>query len=140
MPAILRNILAVIAGSIVGGLVNATLVTIGPMIIPTPDGLDQTTLEGIQASIHLLQPKHFIFPFIAHALGTLVGALVAVKIGVSHHLLLALAVGLLFLMGGLSMMFMVDGPAWFEYLDVLVAYLPMAWIGAKLGGAKRPTA
>ena len=139
MPAILRNILAVLAGGLVGGLVNGGLISIGPMIIPPPPGVDQSTPEGLIAGIHLLETKHFIFPYLAHALGTLVGAIVAVKIGVSHHILLALVIGLMFLTGGLMMMFAVDGPAWFEYFDVLTAYLPMAWIGAKIAGAKRPS-
>ncbi|TGL88194.1 hypothetical protein EHQ68_10195 [Leptospira congkakensis] len=44
----------------------------GKIILP-PKGADVTTMEGLKASIHLFEPEHFLFPFLAHALGTLVG-------------------------------------------------------------------
>ena len=97
----IRNILAVIAGMIVGGVVNMALVMIGPMVIPTPAGVDMTTVEGMNASMHLLEPKHFVFPFLAHALGTLVGALVASFIAASGKLTVAIVVGAFFLLGGI---------------------------------------
>ena len=40
-------------------------------LIPPPEGADVTTLEGLKTSMHLFQPKHFLMPFLAHALGTL---------------------------------------------------------------------
>jgi hypothetical protein len=30
---------------------------------------------------------------------------------------------------------MIPAPAWFIALDLIAAYLPMAWLGAKLGKA-----
>ena len=44
--------------------------------------------------------KNFVFPFLAHALGTLAGAFVAAKIAASHKMRFALAIGFLFLLGG----------------------------------------
>ena len=69
----LRNILGFVAGLIVGGIVNMALINFGPMVIPPPAGADITTMEGLQAAMPLFEPKHFVFPFLAHALGTLVG-------------------------------------------------------------------
>ena len=43
-------------------------------IISPPKGVDVTTMEGLKAYLHLFEPKHFIFPFLAHALGTFAGA------------------------------------------------------------------
>lgn len=37
------------------------------------------------------------------------------------------------MIGGIAAAFMIPAPAWFVVLDLAVAYLPMAWIGGKLG-------
>ena len=81
MHPILRNSLSVLAGLVVGNVINMGIVMISGSIIPPPEGADVTTAEGLQASIHLFEAKHYIFPFLAHALGTLSGALVAALIG-----------------------------------------------------------
>jgi len=134
----MRNFLAVIIGLVVGGVVNMGIVYISGSIIEPPAGADVTTTEGLKASMHLFEPKHFIMPFLAHALGTLVGAAVATLIGASRKMTLAMIVGVIFLLGGITMVFMVPSPTWFAALDILVAYIPMAWLGYKIGnGMKR---
>ena len=134
MPNILRNVLAVIAGLVVGGIVNMLLITISPMIIPPPAGVDINNAESLSRGIHLFEPKHFIMPFLAHALGALVGALVAYLIAASYKARFAWAIGILFLCGGIAAAFMIPAPAWFIALDLLVAYLPMAWLATQIGG------
>ncbi len=130
---IIRIILAVIAGLVLGSIVNMGIINISGSIIPPPEGADVTTVEGLKASIHLLQPKHFIMPFLAHALGTLVGAFLAAKFAVQHKMVLALGLGLFFLAGGIAAIFMIPAPMWFNATDLIIAYLPMAYLGGKLG-------
>jgi hypothetical protein len=130
---IIWNILAVIVGAVVGGIVNMGIVMIGPMVFPPPAGVDMNTMEGIAAAMPLFETKHFIPPFIAHALGTLVGALVAYLIAASHKSIMAYIVGVLFLIGGISAAVMLPAPLWFEAFDVIVAYIPMAWLAIMLG-------
>ena len=129
MNPILRNILAVILGIIIGSIVNMGLIMISSSIIPPPEGADNTTMEGLKASMHLFEPRHFVFPFLAHALGTLVGALVAALVAATHRMKFALAIGVFFLIGGISIIFMLPSPTWFGILDLVGAYIPMAWIG-----------
>jgi hypothetical protein len=129
MNPILKNVLAVIAGLIIGSIVNMGIILISGSIIPPPEGGDITTLEGLKATMHLFEPKHFIFPFLAHALGTLVGAFVATKIAVSRKQFMALLIGVFFLIGGAINISMLDGPMWFNGLDLLMAYIPMAYLG-----------
>lgn len=133
MPNILRNVLAVIAGLIAGGIVNMLLVTIGPMIIPLPAGVDINDPESLSKGIHLFETRHFLTPFLAHALGTLAGALTAYLIAASYKTRFAYAIGVLFLCGGVIASFIVPAPAWFIALDLLVAYLPMAWLATQIG-------
>lgn len=132
MNPTLRNVLAVIAGAILGSLVNGFLINISGKVIPPPDGADVTTLEGLKASIHLFEPKHFVFPFLAHALGTLTGAFVAAKLAATHKMRIALGIGVLFLLGGIANCFMLPAPVWFMAVDVIVAYIPMGYLGGKL--------
>ena len=134
MNTVLRNVLAVIAGLIVGAIVNMALVMVGGALIPAPAGVDVTNVESIRASIHLFEAKHFVFPFLAHAIGTLIGALIASLIGGSNRMLLAMIVGVFGVLGGIAAAFMVPAPVWFMALDLVVAYIPMAWLGWKLSG------
>lgn len=132
MNPIVRNILAVVAGVIIGSVVNMGIIQIGGSIISPPEGADVTTMEGLKASAHLFEPRHFIMPFLAHAIGTLVGAIVAGLIAVSHKMKFALGIGAFFLIGGTVMVFSLPSPAWFNALDLIGAYIPMGYLGGKI--------
>ena len=138
MPPILRNLLAGIAGLVVGSVVNMAIITVGSMVIPPPTGIDMTDMDKFAENLKLLGPAHFIAPWLAHALGTLVGAFTAAKVAAGHKMKLALGIGIFFLLGGIMMVSMVGGPVWFAALDLIGAYLPMGFLGGMLGGAKRP--
>jgi len=140
---VLRNTAAVVAGLVVGSMVNMAIVTLGPAVVPPPAGVDATTAEGLAAGIHLFEPKHFLAPFLAHALGTLAGAFVAFLVAGSRKAVIAWAIGAVFLAGGVAAASMIPAPAWFIAADLLFAYLPMAWlaiaVGRRLSG-RRPGA
>ncbi|TXC85411.1 hypothetical protein [Luteibaculum oceani] len=127
---IVKIIAAVIAGFIVGSIVNGGLIMLGSQIIPPPLGVDPMDSESIIHNIGLFKPKHFLFPFLAHALGTLVGAFIALLIAKQH--IAAWILGGLFLLAGIANVFMIPGPTWFAILDVALAYLPMAWLAIRL--------
>jgi len=133
MNPILKNIIAVILGIVIGSIINMGLIMISGSVIPPPEGADVTTMEGLKASIHLFEPRHFVFPFLAHALGTFAGAFIAAIIAASHKMKLALLIGVFFLIGGIANVFMLPSPTWFAVLDLVGAYLPMAWLGGLLG-------
>ncbi len=133
MPNLLRNVLALLAGIVIGGAVNMALITLSPSLIPPPAGVDVTNAESLAKAIHLFEPRHFIMPFLAHAVGTLTGALAAYLIAASYKAQIAYAIGAVFLCGGVAASFMIPAPAWFIALDLLAAYLPMAWLGIRIG-------
>jgi len=132
MNPIVRNVLAVIAGVFIGMIVNMGLITISPSIIPPPEGVDLSDMESLKANMHLFQPKNFIFPFLAHALGTMVGAYFTARIAATHKMKFALGIGGFFLLGGIANVMMLPSPTWFTILDLVGAYFPMAWIAGKL--------
>ena len=131
-----KNIFAVIAGALLGSAVNMGIILVSGSIIPPPEGADITTMEGLKASMHLFQPRHFIFPFLAHALGTFVGAFLAAKMAATNKLGIAFLIGLIFLAGGIANVFMLPSPSWFNALDIIGAYLPMAYFAGKLATKK----
>ena len=133
MNPIIKNVFVVIGGVAVGMIVNMGLVILGSKIIPAPEGIDPSNPESLKAGMELLKPKNFIFPFLAHALGTLSGAWFVGRAAASHNRQLAMIIGAFFLLGGIMMVMQIGGPTWFKALDLLVAYLPMAWLGGKIG-------
>jgi hypothetical protein len=133
MPNLLRNVIALLAGIAIGGGVNMAIITVSPSLIPPPAGVDVNSAESLSNAMPLFEPRHFIMPFLAHAVGALAGALVAYLIAASYKAQFAYAIGAVFLCGGVAASFMIPAPTWFIALDLLVAYLPMAWLGIQIG-------
>lgn len=131
MNPIIKNILIVIAGFVGGSIINMGLVTLGHKVLPIP-GVDPNDPAALAEVMPTLEPKYFIFIFLAHALGTLVGAFIAYKIAKTHKMRFAMYVGLIFLFFGIMVSFMIPAPTWFVATDILLAYIPMAWLGGKL--------
>lgn len=132
MNNILRNAMAVIAGIIVGSIVNMGIIMVSGSIIAPPDGVDLSSTESLKDSMHLFAPRHFIMPFLAHALGTLTGAIVAALIATNRKMSFAFIIGGFFLIGGIANIMMLPSPLWFTITDLLLAYFLMAWIGGKI--------
>ena len=133
MNSTLRNILAVIAGWFFGSVVNMSIISFYPSIFPLPEQIIEGDMQSLIDNAHLLEIPHLISVFLAHGLGTLVGAFLAAKIGVSRHLLLSMIIGVLFLLGGIAINAMLNfTPLSFSILDILLAYNPMAWVGWRL--------
>ncbi len=137
MNPVVKNIVAVVSGLVVGSIVNMGIIMASGSIIPPPPGTDLTTTEGMIAAMPLFEPKHFLMPFLAHALGTLVGAFVAAYIAVSRKMTFAMGIGAFFMLGGIAAVLMLPAPMWFNALDLIVAYIPMAYLGGRLATAKR---
>ena len=130
MNSILKNILAVIIGIIVGMIVNMSLIILGGELLPIPEGIDPMNANDWEL-------KQFIFPFLAHAVGTLAGAFITVKIAASHQLYLALFIGVFFLAGGIAMVFLIPAPLLFVFADLILAYIPMGYLGWKMMDCKK---
>ncbi len=133
MNSIIKNILAVILGWLGGSVVNMGLIKFGHKLLPIT-GIDPNDINALADVMPTLEFKFFIFPFLAHALGSLSGATIAGLMAANHKMKFSLGIGGLFLLGGVIVNFMIPGPTWFAVTDIILAYLPMAWIGGKLAG------
>ena len=125
MKQTLKNIAIVILGIIVGMIVNIGLIILGGTIFPPSENFEPMNAMNWDF-------KYFIFPFLAHSIGTLSGALIVSKLSNKSSIILPLIVGVYFLMGGIYMITILPAPMWFVLLDVILGYIPMALLGWKL--------
>jgi len=141
---ILRNILAVILGIIVGSLVNMLIVVLSYDIVPYPEGVIsmdlgdmfnmqamQTSIDSIKSHIDKFTFTHYIFPFLAHAIGSFVGALLAAKVAATRKMLFAIIVGAYFLLGGILNATDLGMPFLATAIDLAFAYIPFAYLGGR---------
>lgn len=131
---IVRNILAVVVGLIVGNVVNMAIIAAGHAIMPPPAGFDGSSMEGVASTIHLLEPLDYIVPFLAHAAGPFFGILAALFIAANSHKTIAIILGILFLVGGIAANIMIPAPTWYRIVDLLFAYVPTAFLAWKVSG------
>ena len=131
--AILRNILVVLGAILVGSLLNIGTLLLGNVVVPLPAGTDPMDPESLAAAMPLFTIWHYVFPFLAHAIGTLVGAWIAARFSTSRPRVFALGIGCWFMLGGLINAYTLPGPVWFEVADIVLAYLPTTLLAARLG-------
>ncbi len=131
MNKTIRNIIAVIIGWLIGSVVNMSLITLGHNLFPIGE-VDTNNIEELSKAMSSLDLEYFLFPFLAHALGTLIGALIAAVIAMKNKKMISMIVGVIFLLGGIAANIMIDSPLWFTIIDLLLAYIPMAYFGYKL--------
>ena len=131
MNTYIKNALAIVLGWLAGSIINMRLVQSGYSLFPI-EGIDPKDMEALATIMPSLDFNFFIFPFLGHALGTLVGAWVAAKIARTKKMIFSLVIGSLFFIGGVMVNYMLTGPLWFTIIDLSLAYIPMAWLGGKL--------
>lgn len=122
----IRNILAILVGLGIGSYISTYLIAKGPV----PIGFD---LLNMAENTKLFETKHFAFHIIAHSFATFIGAVIASAIAASYKIRFALLVGVLFLIGGVYNSFSLQYPILPALADLTLAYIPIAWIGGKLG-------
>lgn len=136
MKPVIKNILAVFAGIFFGSLVNMGIIYAGMSLIPLPDGINVSDPESLKAGMHLMETRHFIVPFLAHAIGTFAGAALAAKLAANHKHRFAFLIGVYFLFMGIINMKIIGSPLNFNVVDGLLAYLPMGWLAGRLFWSK----
>ena len=125
MRQILKNIGIVILSIIIGMIINIGLIIIGGIIFPLSENVNP--MNAINWDF-----KYFIFPFLAHSIGTLSGAFVASKLSRNYHIIIPGIVGLYFLSWGIYMVTILPAPIWFICLDLIICYIPMCLLGWSL--------
>jgi len=117
----LRSVIAIAIGLALGGALNLFLLQGSAALLATPTYPD------------LLELRHYVAHFLAHALSTFVGALAAYLIGARFRTYIAYAIGLIFMFTGFVIGSASGLPTGFVMLKLFGAYLPMCWLAIRAG-------
>ena len=132
----MRNILAVFAGLVVGSFLNMGIIQLNTLVLfPAPEGMDMSDTEQLAAHIATLPAAAFVVVIAAHLTQAFAGGWVAARLAASQPRRLAMVVGALSLVGGVAAFFMFESPTWM--LVELPLYLAVAWAAGTLEVARR---
>jgi hypothetical protein len=135
----LRSIIAVAVGIVVGVVLIMLGHFLSLLIYPMPADLDWNDHAAVAAHLETLPAGAWCLVVLAHGLGPLGGGFVAAWIGRRARMILALIVGVFFLVGGLMNLFEYRPAVWVWVVDILV-YLPAAYVGFLLAPRGRTNA
>ncbi len=139
MKNFLRNFVGLLGGVTLGAAVNGGIIALQPYLLSLPQGVDPNNIDSLMKAIGDFQWHHFVMPFVAHALGTFSGAYFAVRVTRQRPLFKAMAISVIFLLGGIQMVQLLPAPLWFEIVDLTLAYLPMGGLAYYIGVHHNPT-
>lgn len=131
----LKKIMAVIAGIIVGSICVWAVETVNHLIYPYPEGMKPGDMEGFKNYIEALPFLGKFMVIIGYALGALVSGFIATKISKDGKPTAALICGIIFLVFTIYNMTVLPTPIWFWVLGILVWTLVLA--GYKLALNKK---
>lgn len=132
----MKKLLFLLIALILGATVNSIILNVGIKIIPPPQGFDMNNPLELAKAMKVMEVRHFLFPFLAHALGTLFGVIFFTYFSKSNKLFFPMLIAGLFFAGGLYMVLILPSPIWFNVLDLVLAYFPMALLGYKIAKPK----
>ncbi|MFI4875108.1 MAG: hypothetical protein ACIALR_07215 [Blastopirellula sp. JB062] len=129
-------LIGIVAGVLVGSIVNLMIVMTSFLFYVPPDDLDWNDQAAVAQFIGALPVGAFLFALAAHAAHSFVAGWVAAAIARPYRFTAAVIVGGLTLVGGILNLNQIPHPNWFGYVD-LSLYLPLAIAGACLAKEKK---
>jgi hypothetical protein len=127
----IRSILAIVAGFLIGGIVVALIELPGMFLHPLPPGIDPKDQAAMQAHYARAPTSALICVGIAWAAGPLVGSFLACWIARRALLVHGLVIGIIFLAADLAMISSFPHPAWLAIVGV-IAPIAMCLAGSWL--------
>ncbi|WP_449397689.1 hypothetical protein [Chryseobacterium wanjuense] len=126
----LRRILAVIAGIIVGSIGIWLIERVGHSLYPFPEGLKPTDIEGFKTYVENLPFMGKFIVILGYALGALLSGFVATKVANNNKPTAAIICGIIFMFFTIYNMVVLPTPIWFWVLGIVVWGLVL--VGYKL--------
>ncbi len=123
-----RNIVGVIIGIFVAGLIIWTVQSINIRLYPLPEELDLNDHEQMKEYMKVMPAGAYVMVILSHLLGALGGAWVGCIIADRFYLKLSLIIAAFLLVMGLINLLMLQHPVWF-----MIADIPSYAIGALIG-------
>lgn len=124
-----RKILAVLAGIVIGIIVISLVEMIGHAVYPTPDDIDIFD-PAFEAEVMETWTGTLLFVLFAWAAGSFLGAIITSIISKDSKTILSLIVGALLMGLGILTLITIPHPVWFTIMSIF-AFLPFAWLGSK---------
>lgn len=131
----LRIILGVIAGIIVGSVCVWGVETLNHILHPYPAGMKANDMEAFKSYIENLPFSGKFLVIVGYALGALVSGFISTKIARNGKHTAAIICGLIFLSFTIYNMVVLPTPIWFWVLGILVWGLVL--VGYKLASTKK---
>ena len=133
---ILLGIGGVILGIIFGMIVMMGLHAASWLVYPVPDDVsmfsqDPENLEKMRAWMNSLPAGAFLLATLAHGLGAMSGAAVAMLVSGRRALWPAIVIGGFFTVGGIMNLSSIPHPSWFPFVDLPI-YLLLALVAGVL--------
>ncbi|MBV1859467.1 MAG: hypothetical protein KUG77_13725 [Nannocystaceae bacterium] len=135
----IRNVLAVFAGLAAGMVINMALIMLNAYVLfPMPAGMDMNDPVQMNVYIATLPTAAFVVVIAAHLGQSFVGGWTAARLGASRPMVLAMIIGVLSLIGGVTNMMQLEHPVWM-YIE-LPLYLAVAWVAGRIELKRRAAA
>ena len=132
MPPLLRNILAQIAGVIVGVVCISVGETIDGRIYPPPAGFDPKNVEMVKQYAASLPPSALLIVLFSYAIGFSIAVLLATRLAATNHAVRGAVVGAFFGAATVLNLMAFPHPAWF-WVGNFAVLLAATWLGIRLG-------
>lgn len=128
----IRNIVAVIAAFITGGIAVFGIEALSHSFYPLPEGMDPSDMKQIAEYIKTAPIGPMVFVLLAQSAGSFVGGFVTGLISRSKQTVVAIVYGLLGLaMAALNLILVPVHPLWFAIASVILP-IPLALVGSSL--------
>jgi hypothetical protein len=127
----LRSVVSLVAGVVIGGMVGALGESLLPRVFPPGPGVDFSTPAGAAAAFAQAPALALWLVILIYAIGALVGGAVATRLAGGDSLLPAIAVGGILMLAGISNLVAFTRPLWMA-LATVVVFVPAAVAGGKL--------
>ena len=124
----IRNILAVIVGLVVGNIAIMGLHYLGALFYPPPKGIDMNDIKAITEYISIAPLGSLLFVMFAHIGGTFIAGISTTL--VSKNIIPIYIIGVFFTLAGIYNLYMLPHPLWFN-IEVIF-YFPAAIYSHKL--------
>jgi hypothetical protein len=131
MGQIVRSVLGVLAGILLGMVLMMGIEFVGHLLYPLPPGVDASDFEALKALLPTLPVGALLLVLLGWTVAPLAGGFAAAWVARRAPVAHALVVGLFFLAGGIAMLVMMPHPLWFAVAGVAV-FLPAAYAGSRL--------
>lgn len=128
----LRTVLSVIAGVLVGFFVITLIEAASHFIFPPPEGLNPMDAESIKLYMKDIPIGALLLVWFSYVAGSFVSGLIAAILSRINQMRVGFACGLIMLIAGSFNLYMIPHPLWFS-IGTILTYIPLALAGSNFG-------